>query len=437
MKRLVGRSRSLAAAILLALGGTAALAAPAYAAEGSIDHVERDGDVIRILYSLPGAGDVEPDLGSLAVSLDGKPLTTEAELATDSETALRRTTILAIDVSHSMLTDNRFGEAQLAAKAFLDAAPDDLYVGIVTFSDTVTVAQEPSLDRAESASVIDGLTVSRQTRLYDGLLEAIDASGGEGSRSLLVLSDGRDTSDTEVKTVTGRIGVSHVKVDVVALGLSAEDTAVLQQLADAGNGTVISADDPAALTQVFADEAEAIARQILISATPPAADVTEGTLAVTVDAGGETYSDTAFVNVAAPTPARPEVSRTKLVPVQTSGFAGLARASCSAASSLPDSGFLVLLLAVLGVFGRGGAGSRSRTASRPTRARARASSQRRAAAGASRVSPRRRSASPRRPSRERSGSRIGLGVKLEAAGMSIKPAEWLLDSRRHRLPGRR
>ncbi len=102
-----------------------------------------------------------------------------------------------------------------------------------------------------------------------------------------------------MSTVTDSIGAADVKVDVVALGLSEEDTAVLQQFADAGNGSVISADDPAALTEVFASEAEAIARQILISATPPADDVKEGTLAVTVDAGGETYSDTAFVNVAA------------------------------------------------------------------------------------------------------------------------------------------
>ncbi len=186
--------RSLIVGCLLAVAGTTAFAAPAYAAEGSIDHVERDGDVIQVLYSLPGAGDVEPDLDTLSVSLNGTQLTTDAELATDAATTLRRTTVLAIDVSNSMREDNRFGEAQLAAKAFLDAAPDDLYVGIVTFSDEVTVAQSPSLDRAASAEVINGLTLSKQTRLHDGLLEALSVSGDEGSRSLLVLSDGRDTS---------------------------------------------------------------------------------------------------------------------------------------------------------------------------------------------------------------------------------------------------
>ncbi len=156
------RRRGLITGLLLALAGSVALASPAHAAEGSIDHVEREGDLIQVLYSLPGSGGAAPDLDSVTVTMDGTSLAAEAELATNSADTLRRTTILAIDVSNSMRKDNRFAEAQSAAKAFLDAAPDDLYVGIVTFAGDVTVAQAPSLDRAESASVIDGLTLSKR-----------------------------------------------------------------------------------------------------------------------------------------------------------------------------------------------------------------------------------------------------------------------------------
>ncbi len=315
------RSRGRALALALVLTASLGLAGPAYAAEGSIDHVERDEGTIKVLYSLPGAGDVTPDLDTLKVSLNDTELSADAELAADATTTLRRTTILAMDVSNSMAQNNRFEEAQQAAKAFLDAAPDDLYVGIVTFAGEVTVAQQPSLDRDESARVIDSLELSKQTRLYDGLLQSVTSVGDEGARSLLVLSDGRDTSDTPIETVTKQIDESKVKVDVVALSLGAEDLALLQQLADAGNGTVISADDPAALTQVFSDEAETLARQILISVTPPGeSDVTEGTLAVSVEADGEVYTDTAFITVAAPTAEKPTNTRTQLVPVEPDGF---------------------------------------------------------------------------------------------------------------------
>jgi tight adherence protein B len=411
---------------LLAITGTATLAAPAYAAEGSIDHVERDGDVIQVLYSVPGAGDIDPDLETLTVSLDGTRLSAGAEFATDAETAVRRTSILAIDVSNSMRRDNRFAEAQQAAKVFLEAVPDDLYVGIVTFSDRVTVAQKPSLDRAESARVIDNLTLSRQTRLYDGVLEAVDASGSDGSRSILLLSDGRDTSDTEVRTVTGRIGVSGVKVDAVALGLTVEETEVLEQFADAGNGTVISADDPKALTEVFAAEAEALARQVLITATPPAdPDHTEGNLSVTVDAGGETYSDTAFVNVAAEADgAGPDAAPTKLVPADPGGFQ-VSETMMLAGIGAAAVGLLVLLLGVLGVFGRGASdtvedriAAYTRKGSKKLAASRQPQPQQGVTAQAVGIAEKALSGS--------SGLSTKLGDKIEAAGMSLKPAEWLL-----------
>jgi hypothetical protein len=101
------------------------LATPAYAADGSIDHVEPQDGSFQVLYSLPGAGTTAPDLDSVAVTLDDVALPATAEPAGEAE-AVERTTILAIDVSSSMRRDNRFAEAQEAAKAFLAAAPDDL-----------------------------------------------------------------------------------------------------------------------------------------------------------------------------------------------------------------------------------------------------------------------------------------------------------------------
>ena len=182
----------------------ALLATPAYAADGSIDHVEPQDGTFQVLYSLPGAGAAAPDLDSVAVTLDDVALPATAEPAGEAE-AVERTTILAIDVSSSMRRDNRFAEAQEAAKAFLGAAPDDLEVGIVTFASDVEVAQAPTLDREASTAVVDGLTLSNQTRLYDGVLEAVAASGQDGSRSVLVLSDGRDTSATPIDRVTTAI----------------------------------------------------------------------------------------------------------------------------------------------------------------------------------------------------------------------------------------
>ena len=400
----------------------ALVVSPAYAADGSIDHVEPGDGSFQVLYSLPGAGTTEPDLDTVAVSLDDTVLPAEAEPAGEAE-AVQRTTILAIDVSSSMRRDNRFEEAQLAAKAFLDAAPDDLLVGIVTFASSVDVAQEPTLDRAASAEVIDGLTLSNQTLLYDGVLGAVAASGTEGSRSLLVLSDGRDTSETPIDRVTSSIELAQVKVDVVALAQSEADTALLAQLAEAGDGTVITAADPESLTQVFADEAEAIASQILVTVTPPDDFTqTEGTLSVSVDVAGESYVDTAFVTVAdAAAPAAP--SPTKLVPVEQTGFQ-ISRTMMLTGLGAAGLGMLVLLLGVVGAFSGGSANSVENRIAAYTRKGSRKLAAQSEPAPQGVTAQAVGVASKVMDSNE--GLESALGQRLEAAGMSMKPAEWLL-----------
>ena len=163
-------------------------ATPAYAAsEGAIDHVETSNGVVRVLYSIPGIGQgVEPDLDSLDVTVDGSPVEATADLASDSSEGVRRTAILAIDVSNSMRGE-RFEQAKVAARTFLETAPVDVFVGIVTFAGEVEVVQEPTLDREASIALLDTLTLSSKTRLYDGISQAVRGAGEDGQRSVLVL----------------------------------------------------------------------------------------------------------------------------------------------------------------------------------------------------------------------------------------------------------
>src|SRR6476646_6042532 len=146
------RATARLAALVTALG-LLAFAAPAFAAEGSIDPVENTDGKVQILYSLPGIGDQAPDLSSPKVTLDGKDLPATAALASNAKDAVRRTAILAIDVSDSMAANGKFTEAKRAADIFLQSAPADLYVGVVTFAGKVTVVQQPTLDRATTKTV--------------------------------------------------------------------------------------------------------------------------------------------------------------------------------------------------------------------------------------------------------------------------------------------
>ena len=144
-----------------------------------------------------------------------------------------------------------------------------MYVGIVTFDADVETALDPTQDRGKAQQVIDGIELAEQTRLNDGVIQAVAQAGTDGQRTILVLSDGVDTSKTPGSDVTEAIRDADVSVDVVALDQSGSALAPLKAMSDAGDGSVISA-DAAALEGAFADEAAALARQILVSAEVPA-----------------------------------------------------------------------------------------------------------------------------------------------------------------------
>ena len=404
----------LAIAVLL-------VAAPAVAADGSIDHVQSNDDgQIQVLYSLPGVGEAVPDLSTVHVTLDGSDVPATTSLASEAGNgSVRRTAVLAIDVSRSMAVNGKFEAAKRAAGIFLDSVPDDLYVGVVTFAGTVAVAQEPSLDRAASKSVIGGLKLSLGTRLYDGLIRAVSTSGPTGQRSVIVLSDGRDTSDTRLSTAADRVKSAGVKVDVVALAQSARDESLLAPLSEAGGGSVISAADPTALGNVFASEAQTLAKQILVTASPPAtATVTEGTLRVAVDAGDERYLDAAFVRVRQSAdssgsstagdlqPASPGVQLTSTQMLVALGAAGV--------------GLLVVLMVVVGAIGRKSESLESKISAYTGRGRLRPQKAQQQSVASQAVG------LADKALKSNQGMEARLGSKLESGGLSLKPAEWLL-----------
>ncbi len=391
------------------------------AADGSIDHVETKQGKLSILYSLPGVGDQAPDLTSVQLSVDGEPLDATASLASEAGgDSVRRTAILAIDVSDSMKTNNKFAEAKTAAQTFLNSVPDDLYVGIVTFAGKVQVAQEPTLDRAASSSVINGLQLSYGTFLYDGLRQAVRTSGKAGQRSIIVLSDGRDTSKTPLSTVTTETKKAGVKVDVVALGQSPTDADLLRPLSDAGDGSVISAADPAALGAVFADEAATLAKQLLVVADLPADAPREGTVSVSVTAGPETYSRSAFVALATAGATKAAGPSTKLLP---------ATPALNLSPTVMIGGLTALGLGLLGVLIVALGGVRPKPESLEQRIAAytgKGRSKRAAQPAAPQGVAAQAVGMATKALESNRGLEIKLGSKLDAAGLALRPAEWLL-----------
>jgi tight adherence protein B len=254
----------LLVALLGLLLPTAAWGSGASGGGASISYVEpTDDGQVQVVVSLPPSAD--PDLDSVRVSVGGTDVEATAEPAGTSG-AVQRTAVLVIDTSKSMAGE-RFAAAQSAARAYVDGLPADVLLGIVTFDREVSQALTPSADREAARAVIDDLALAGGTALYDGVLSAVDVAGTEGQRTLVVLSDGADTTETTLESVTAAVSAAGVTLDVVALEQNLRED--LTTLTESGAGEVIPATSDA-LTGTFAAEADALARQVLVTADVPA-----------------------------------------------------------------------------------------------------------------------------------------------------------------------
>ena len=402
--------------VLLGLVLLVTVSSPATAADDvSISHVEATKDGVKILVSVPPGAEV--DLDAVTATIDGEDAPTEAALAT-STNDVRRTAVLAIDVSKSM-SGERFEAAQNAALTFLDTVPDDVYVGIVTFAGDVEDAVPPTQDRDAARAVIEDLELTPQTHLYDGVLASIDMSGTEGQRSVLVLSDGADTSETALDEVTKEVTDAEVLLDVVALDQAGGAMAALEELADSAEGRVIDA-DPDALRKAFTKEADALARQVLVTAElPDSVTSSEAPLSVSLPTEDTTLVADAFAAVRTGAPANssstttPITAERGLIIPETWMYGGLAAV-----------GLGLLLLLYLLVPKPAAALTAGEVASTYTER----------STGRSTVAPK---AEPdqalvqakdaaHKVLQRNTGLEAKIAARLEGAGNPLKPAEWLL-----------
>ena len=89
----------------------------------------------------------------------------------------QRTIMLAIDVSLSMrakdVPPSRMVAAQEAAKTFVQAQPEDVRIGIVTFAGSANLVQAPTRDRDELVTAIDQFKMQMHTAIGSGIIMSL------------------------------------------------------------------------------------------------------------------------------------------------------------------------------------------------------------------------------------------------------------------------
>ncbi|MCU1345636.1 MAG: von Willebrand factor type [Acidimicrobiia bacterium] len=199
------------------------------------------------------------------------------------------TVILAMDVSNSMLaadvTPSRFEAAKAAARRFVQLQPAAVRVGVVAFGDSAVAVQTPTTTHADAMASIDRLSTGGGTSLGQGLVAALGAIAGKpvvidpqalasdsakvdigffGSASIVVFSDGEDTSPPDPASIAQVASVAGVRVHTVGIGTEAGtvvqingfsvatalDSGVLKQLASVTDGSYHESNDAAGLLAI-------------------------------------------------------------------------------------------------------------------------------------------------------------------------------------------
>ncbi|MFC7486703.1 type II secretion system F family protein [Knoellia sp. CPCC 206453] len=322
---------------------------------GSIGGIKVTTDRLTGVLTLrPGEEIVSIDPGMIA-TLDGRPSSVTSKPATRAQ----RTTVLLIDTSGSM---GRSGMATVrtAVKGFLASAPKDVRIGVVSFGNTAGPEIAPTTNRATVQGVVDDLRADGNTALFSGVAEAVRMLGSTGDRSIVLLSDGKNTVGDRAPGLAAAVKAltaAQTRVEVVRFTTGENDAEALAAFAKAGGGSVVQATDAAAVRNAFLAAAKVLESQVQFDIVRPAG--LTGSVPVTVQgtATGRPFSIKTTVEFGeagapAPSPSKSVV----LVPEAGVGPATLTRVDTGMSRSLIVAlialfvGALTLVIAVLDPF---------------------------------------------------------------------------------------
>lgn len=216
-------------------------------------------DFPTVALSVAGVSDPE----ELSVYEEGT-LVDDVEVSSFEAAGRSVDVVLAIDTSGSM-EGAAMASAKEAARSFVTGLPDHVRVGVVTFSTDPQVAVGITKNHAGAVTVIDGLTATGETAMYDAVARAAKMFSGDNQRNVILLSDGGDTTSKASLREAGEAArKSQAAVFSVGIEGSEMDVSALSQISRISGGTYAPA-ATAELSGVYETLAEELSDQVVIS----------------------------------------------------------------------------------------------------------------------------------------------------------------------------
>jgi Ca-activated chloride channel homolog len=160
------------------------------------------------------------------------------------------TVVLDFDVSNSMgardVKPSRIRAAEAAATVFVHQQPSGVKIGVVAFGQGAVIVQPPTFDHSAVLQAIDHLSLGGGTSLAAGIQASLEAIAGKklqvnqaaldqdasgeinigyyGGSTIVLFSDGQDTSGTSPLTWARMASLAGVRIQAVGVGTPAGTT---------------------------------------------------------------------------------------------------------------------------------------------------------------------------------------------------------------------
>jgi len=169
-----------------------------------------------------------------------------------------------VDVSGSMQGSDRLPLAKRALRMLVDQLHDGDTVALVTYAGAVRLVLPPTgmVEKARIHQAIEDLTAGGSTAMGSGIelayQQALKVLDGRSLSRVIILSDGdanvgRTSHQEILKSVAGHVK-EGVTVTTVGFGMGNYKSALMEQLADKGNGNHYYVDSLMAARRIFVEQ---------------------------------------------------------------------------------------------------------------------------------------------------------------------------------------
>ena len=189
------------------------------------------------------------------------------------------TTMLVVDISGSMDTEDKLNTAKTAARSYVEQMRTGDQTGLLSFNTEVAYTQSITADVQRLTASINSLVAEKDTAMYDALVRAVDLLAPiPGRKAIIVLTDGMDNrSKNGLAEVITSIGPSGLSISTVGLGnpedkvatIAGIDEPALISLAEQAGGEYAYANDSDDLTNLYQRYARVLQSEYVITYTSP------------------------------------------------------------------------------------------------------------------------------------------------------------------------